>query len=284
MINNAHFFDIDTLIRVDSKVWVVSKKKPSIPIVKITQSEFGLIKRGIYRKYNTPLNISGKSYWLPENLLDELKIKCKNHKVNISDLAFSMQEFMNSSVIDNLDYEILNRHFVHLKNKTDDIYVICSKNNKKNYQTVIKKLEEELLKSGLKIKNYYYLSETFYNRDSDYISHRKVKLLLQHLVGYKTDDDKFLDEEITKYDRIYFYDDEPHSIELVKTSNDIFQFLSKNSDDDLKSNIRKIVTDTEHVIVVNKITNNRMNPIEAKEVVIEWSHVVKTFESFNYRK
>ena len=154
---NSHFFDLDVLINVDSNVWVVSKIKPSVPIIRITQSEFNLINKGVYRKYNSQLEINGKKYWLPENLLNELKIRCKNLKCDISDLSFSMQEFMSSSIIDTLDYDIMLNHFQHLKNSNDDIYVICSKNSKKNYTSIIKKLEDEFLKMGLKIKNYYYL-------------------------------------------------------------------------------------------------------------------------------
>lgn len=283
MIENAHFFDIDTLIKVDSQVWIVSKMKPSIPIIKITQSEFNLIKKGIYRKHNSPLTMSGETYWLPQNLLEEIKIKAKNFKSDITDLVFSMQEFMNPSVIENLDYEILKNHFSHLKNKTDDIYVICSKNNKNNYKIIIKKLEGELEKIGLSIKKYYYLSETFYNRDTDYISHIKVKVLLQHLIGYKTEDNKFVNEELTKYDRIYFYDDEPNVISIAIKANDVFQFLLKETEDSLKSTIKELVTNEELVLVVNKVTNNKINPIDSKEVVIEWYNVIKTFESFKFK-
>lgn len=283
MIENAHFFDIDTLIKVDSQVWIVSKMKPSIPIIKITQSEFNLIKKGIYRKHNSPLTMSGENYWLPQNLLEEIKIKAKNFKSDITDLVFSMQEFMNPSIIENLDYEILTNHFSHLKNKTDDIYVICSKNNKKNYEIIIKKLEGELEKMGLSIKKYYYLSETFYNRDTDYISHIKVKVLLQHLIGYKTEDNKFVNEELTKYDRICFYDDEPNVISMAIKVNDVFQFLLKETEDSLKSIIKELVTNEELVLVVNKVTNNKINPIDSKEVVIEWNNVIKTFESFKFK-
>lgn len=282
MIKKSHFFDIDTLIRIDSQVWIVSKMNPSIPLIKLTQSEFNLIKKGIYRKHDSPLILAGFNYWLPKNLLEELKIKSKNSKVDITDLAFSMQEFMNSSVIENLDYKILVNHFQHLKNKTDDIYVICSKNNKKNYETIISKLEKELENMGLIIKSYYYLSETFYNRDTDYISHRKVRLLLQHLIGYKTDDNKFTNEEITKYDRVYFYDDELGAINLAINCNSLFQSLISNTDDVVKDLIKDVVKSNDNIIIVNTVTHNKMMPFDTKEILIEWSHIVKTYEAFRW--
>ena len=280
MSNVAHFFDLDVLINLNSTIWIVSKTKPSIPVIKITQSEFNLIKKGIYRKYNSPLEINSEVYWLPENLLSDLKVKCKNMKYDITDLAFSMQEFTNSTVIDKLDYDIMLNHFQHLKNTNDDIYVICSKNSKRNYDSIIKKLESEFLKLGLKINNYYYLSETFYNRDVDYIIHKKNRLLLQHLFGLKTDGDKFTNEKITKYDRVNFYDDEIKVIEMVKDSNNLFQALLSKSDDGVKSIVKDIIKSNDNIIVVNQITHNKVNPFVTKEVLIEWSYLTKTFEGF----
>jgi hypothetical protein len=65
--------------------------------------------------------------------------------------------------------------------------------------SIINKIEDKLKDNGLVIKNYYFISETFYNRNEDNISHKKVRLLLQHLIGLKTDDNKFTSEEIEEY-------------------------------------------------------------------------------------
>jgi hypothetical protein len=283
-MEQAHFFDIEALINVNSLIWIVSKHKPSIPILKLTQSEFNLIKKGIYRRHNSPFDISGKTYWFPQNLVDEIKIKAKTKGVDITQLSFSMQEFMNPSVIEHLDYEIYINHFEHLKNTNDKIYVICSKRTRDNYQLIIEKLEEELAKFGLKIENYYYLSQTFYNRDTDYITHKKVRLLLQHLIGYKTNDDKFTDEEISKYGRVYFYDDELGAINLAINSNSMFQTLISNTEESIKESIKEIIRKYDNVIVVNKITHNKMVPFDTKEVIIKWANLVKTYEAFRWNK
>lgn len=280
---NAHFFDIDTLIKIDNSVWIVSKIKPNEPLVKISQSEFNLIKKGIYRKYQSQLRIGNKTYWIPENLLNQIKIKCKLHKCDITDLSFSMQEFMNPELISNLKYEILTDHFYHLKNTSDDIYVICSKNNRQNYEAIIDKVEKALFELGLEIKKFYFISETFYNRDEDDISHKKIRLLLQHLIGLKTDGDKFSDEEITKYDTCYFYDDEIGSINLALNSNSVFEFLLQNTQKDLKSKIKEILKSNQNTIVVNQCTNNKVQPFITKNVNLVYSSIIKTFESFRFR-
>ena len=213
-MRQGHFFDLDVLINIDNKVWIINKMKPSVPIIKLDRSEFNLIKKGVYRKYNQTLVVNGSSYFISEDLMNTIKIRCKNMKCDITDLAFSMQEFMNPSVIENVDFEINFQNFQHLKNTRDDIYVICSKNSERNYTSIINKLKDKLSEYGLTIKNFYYLSETFYNRDNDEISHKKVRMLIQHLFGLRTDGDKFTDEEIIEYDRVYFYDDELNVISL----------------------------------------------------------------------
>jgi len=207
-MKSSHFFDIDTILTVDNKVWIIDKNNPNIPIMKISQSDFNLIRSGIYRSQNSKIDLNGKSYYFPKEIIGKLKIKCKNHKSDISNLSFSMQEFLNKEVIENIDYDINLQNIIHLKNTNDDIYFICSKNNKINYETIIKKIEDKLKENGLIIKNYYFISETFFNRNEDDIAYKKVKLLIQHLIGFKTNVDKFIDEPIDKYDEVRFYDDD----------------------------------------------------------------------------
>lgn len=280
----AHFFDMDVLINVNNKVWIVNMTNPSIPVLKISKHEFNLIKKGIYRKYNEKIKMGNKSYWLPSDLMNSLKIKCKNLKIDITELVFSLQEFINTSIIDDLEFVVNIDNIQHLKNTNDDIYVICSKNVEKNYKKSIDKLTEKMSKLGLNIKKFYYLSETFYNRDKDEIAHKKVKLLLQHLFGFKTNNDKFIDESLLQYDRVYFYDTELNSISLANDSTKMFEYILSNSDDLVKSKIKDIMGISDKVIIVNKVNNNKVNPFQTKENVIEWSNIKKTFESFIYKK
>lgn len=280
---NSHFFDLDVLINIDSGVWIVSKTNPKEPVIRITESEFNLIKKGIYRKFNCPLEMAGQRYWLPENLFNSLKIKCKKLKYDITDLAFSMQEYLNPEVIENLDSTILSHNFIHLKNTNDDIYIICSKAAKNSYDPIIKKLEEKLFEIGLKPKNYYYLSETFYNKNMDDITHKKVRLLLQHLIGRKTDGDKFTEEEITKYSKVYFYDDEPRSIQLAKDVNVMLDSILNKTEEDLSKMIKSDIKNDSPCLVVNQSTNNRVEPYYVSVVPVKVSNLIKTFESFRFK-
>jgi len=52
MINKElAMFDLDnTLWYIKSDIWIIDKNKPGVPILKISQIEFALIKSGIYVK------------------------------------------------------------------------------------------------------------------------------------------------------------------------------------------------------------------------------------------
>ena len=154
----AHFFDLDSILITNAKVWIVDKTIPNIPIMKISQSDFNLIKSGVYRSQGNNIEFGGHTYWISTDLFEKIKIKSKNHRSDISNLAFSMQEFMNKELIENLDYDINLDNVLHLKNSDDDIYVICSKNTQRNHELMISKMEDKLNDNGLKIKKFYYIS------------------------------------------------------------------------------------------------------------------------------
>ena len=281
---NANFFDLNSLITMNSKVWIVNTQTPNKPLIRISKSEFNLLRKGVYKKDNINFDIDGQTYWLSEELFNKIKIKSKNNNVNISELSFSMQEFMNKDIIEKGDFTIHLENIRHLKNSQDDIYVICSKNSKRSYESLIEKLEEKLLEFGLKIKNFYYISETFYNRDRDDIIHKKLKLVLQHIIGLKTADTKFTEEEITKYDEVSLYDDDINTIKLTKGINDVLQFLVKNSDDEIKNKIKEILKMEECELIINQVTFNKVNPFITTKIELNLNKIIKTFESFKYKK
>ena len=276
----AHFFNIDSLIDIDSKVWIVDKSNPNIPIIKISTSDFNLIKNGVYKSQGNKVDYNGQSFWLPTDIFNKLKVKLKLNNGNLGNIGISMQEFLNKDIIDNIDFKINLDNISHLKNKTDDIYIICSKQNKKNYETVLNKLEEGLKEEGLKIKNFYYISETFYNQNDDDIRYNKIKLLLQHLVGYRTHINKFTDEEITRYNTVHLYDNQYDTIKIADEANQVLKSILNKTDDGLKSVIKEDISEYKPVLIVNQITDNELNKKITKKITIDYSNLIRTFESF----
>jgi hypothetical protein len=278
----AHFFDLDTILRVDNKIWIIDVKSPKIPIYKLDQSDYNLIKRGIWRDRGERFNFNGDNYWLPENIANNLKLKCKNLKIDTFNLTFSMQEFFNSEIIGDVDYEINLDLLLPMKNTTDHLYLICSKNNKKNYELILKKIENKFLEMGLDIKDIYYLSETFFNRKNDKIIFNKVKLLLQFLIGLKTDSDKFVNNEITKYDVVNYYDDDLENTNI--DPNDFLKYLYDNTDVVLKDKIMNVINSYNNILNINYISPNKLKRIESKTIVLSLNKIIKTFESFKRKK
>jgi len=114
------------------------------------------------------------------------------------------------------------------------------------------------------------------------MAHKKTRLILQHLVGLKTDDKMFTNEEINKYDTISYYDDDEKTLSMMKDSNNLFSVLLDNSDDIVKDNIRNTIKTSDNKIIIRRVTHNKVNIFDDNEVKIEFSHIKKTFESFNY--
>jgi hypothetical protein len=276
----SHFFDIDTLIKLENQAWVVDKNNPNIPILKISKSDFNLIQSGIYRKQGNKIDFNGKTFWLPTKLVNKLKIKAKTYKTEFSNLAISLQEFLNKDIIEEMSFELNLSVISELKNKTDDIYIICSKQTKRNYQSLIDKFEEKLKEQGLKVKNFYFISDNFYNIDKDEVNFKKMRLLLQHLIGYKTDGNKFIDEEITRYDQVSFYDNNYDTLKITDDINGLLEVVLSNTDKGLKDVIKEDIIDYKPILLVNKINDNHYNKTETKKIILSLSTLIKTFESF----
>jgi len=269
-------------MRVDNMVWIVDKQDPNIPIFKISQSDFNLIRNGIYKSQGNKIEFSGKTYWLPTDLSNKLKVKLKLNNVGLGNIGISMQEFLNKEILDNIEFKVFLENILHLKNKNEDIYIICSKQVKKNYDNIIKKLEKRIIEEGLSIKNFYFLSETFYNQNDDDIRYTKIKLLIQHLIGYKTKVNKFTDEELQKYDNVHFYDNQYDTLKICDEINIVLKSILNKTEDGLRSVIKEDLLEYKPSLIVNKISDNEMNKKSTKMVDIEYSNLFKTFESFRF--
>ena len=275
------FIDLNALLEMESNAWIVDKTNANTPIIKISQSDFNLIRSGIFKKQGNKVDFNGKVNYLPESLMNKIKIKSKSYNVNFSNLGISLQEFMNKSLIEKKDFKINKDLIQELKNEVDDIYVICSNQTKKAYETIIGKIKDEFHKNGLKIKTFYPISENFMNQNEDDIKFKKMRLLLQHLVGYKTDGQKFKDEEITRYDQIFYYDNYNETLKITKEMNNLLEFLLSRSDDGLRSVIKENVSDFRPTLWVHKENENKMNKRTSDKVILYISKIVKTFENFN---
>ena len=277
---NAHFIDIDIILNTDSKPWIIDKSNPNIPLMKMETSDFDLFKSGILRSQNNKISFNGKDFWLSNDFMNKLKIKSKKNKFDISNLGISMQEFLNPDVIENIKFDIDISLFRPIINTNDDIYIICSKNTKSNFEKQISKLEEKLEEIGLKVKKYYYISETFYNKDEDRIAYLKSKLIIQHLLGLKTDGDIFINEEIDNYNQITFYDDDLKSIQMCRYINIVLEKLLLKTDNNIKIIVKDKIKNDDNFLLIKEYTHNKSFRFKEYNTQLEYSNIIKSFEGF----
>lgn len=280
----SHIFDLDTLVQLEQKVWIVDKTNPNIPILKVSKSDFKLIKNGIYKKQGNKIEYNGNIYWLPNEISNKLKVKLKITNSSFENIGISMQEFLNKDIINDIKPTFILDNILHLKNTTDDIFVICSKQVKRNYEGIISKLEDKLREEGLQIKKFYYISETFYNQNDNVIKHSKIRLLLQQLIGYKNDSSSFIDEESEQYNTVHFYDNQFDTLKITDEINPVLKMLLDNTEEGLRSVIKEDLSDNKPTLVVNKVSENQMNKKTTKKTDIQYLKLIKTFESFNFLK
>lgn len=276
----AIFVDLDCLISVSNKAWIIDKSKPNVPIMKISKEDFNLFKNGIFKSQGNRIDFNGKTFWLPTQIFQKLKVKLKNYDSSLANLAISMQEFMNKELIENLDTNINHEFIELLKNKIDDIYIILSKQTKNNYAKIIEKLENIFEQEAIIIKNYYFISETFYNQNEDQILFKKARLFLQHLVGYKTDDKKFTDEELLRYDKIIVYDNNPQIIKLKDEINSLLKSILSNTKDSMVRIIKENIDDYKPSLEFNYYTDNSVNRFIMNKVILDYSNLIRSFENF----
>ncbi len=277
---NAHFIDFDLILEAESRPWIIDKKNPNIPIIKIDRHDFNLFKSGIYKSQGNKITFNGNIFWLSNDFMNKLKVKSKQYKVDISNLAISMQEFLNKDLIENVSFELKLELFNNIVNTNDDIFIICSKNTKENFEKQIQKFESNLKEIGLTVKKYYFISETFYNKDLDDISYVKSKIILQHLLGLKTEVDKLTDDKIDEYNSITFYDDDLKSVTMAKNINSILEKLLIKTDNNVKTLIKDIIKNNDKHLTIKEYTHNKSNRFNEYQTVLEFSNVIKSYENF----
>jgi hypothetical protein len=280
-MNKGVFIDLNVLLEMDNQAWVVDKTKANTPILKISKSDFNLIRSGIYKSQGNKVDFNGRNYYLPTDLMNKIKIKTKSYNIDFGNLGISLQEFMNKDLIDTMKFRINEEFIEGLKNEIYDIFVICSKQTSKSHETILEKIKDEFNRNGLQVKTFYPISENFMNQDDDDIKYKKMKLLIQHLVGYKTDGNKFKDEEITRYDQIHFYDNYSETLKIQKEVNNLLEFILSRTDDGLRSVIKEDVIEYRPILWVHKENENKMNKRVSEKVILNISKIVKTFENFN---
>jgi len=139
-----------------------------------------------------------------------------------------------------------------------------------------------LKEMGLMVKKYYFISETFYNRDLDDISYVKSKIIIQHLLGLKTEVDKLTSDKIDEYNSITLYDDDLKSITMSKNINSILEKMLIKTDNNVKLSVKETLKNNEKILIIKEYTHNRSNRFNEYQIGLEFSNVIKSYENFKF--
>jgi len=283
-IKSAHIFDIEnTLWSVNRQVWIINKLEPNIPLLKLDESDFNLIESGVYRTQDNMVRFNGKEYFLPKDLMEQLKVRIKKERSDIGNLGFSMQEFLDKEIIDSLQFNILSENISHIKNKLDDIYVISSNVVKSKYQKVMRKLDEKMSDMGLNIKEYYLISETYNNQNEDENIFTKGNIILKHLIGLNIKDSQFINEECDKYDNVSYYDSDNYVISCLGSLQSQFEHLFHSSEDSVRDLILERFNNNLK-FNLNVVTTNELNKFIKNEFLLSKPKRLMMFESFSKKR
>lgn len=272
----AHFFDIDLFFKSNQQVRLVDKTKPDNTILKFSKSDYNVLKNKLYLNQDLKLRIDNQYFYFNKPIYDKIKILCKKFNTNPSNLSFDFSEFK-----DELKFEINIDPIKHLFGTKDIVYIICSKMKNPFYEKMIEKLDNILRSNQIKPRDYYYLSEnTTTMNDSDLIRYKKMKIFLQHLVGYKTNDNSFIDEKLTSIDDLYYYNDNRSDISGMSIFNTFFRKILFNTDEYLKDIIIKDTQSKIKTLTTHLVTSNRLNRFETNFYDLSYNNRLRRFKDF----
>ena len=142
---------------------------------------------------------------------------------------------------------------------------------------------------GIEIYKIYFVSDKFFYTHNETISLNKIHRLLEHLIGLKIEDGKFVPFKQDWFNKVYFYDDEKLNIDYANDIQVIFNRIMKETDDDLFKLVIERIKNNEVILINNLITNNEVNLFETTEIKLEEpdkfpikidSEYVKNFNKF----
>lgn len=264
---NIHFFDLDgTLWNIDSKVWILDKEEPHKPIIRLDKFETNKIVTGQYKKDNQKICYNGDEYYISHKIYDKIR---KKKNLPIERLGISWIEFYDNTYINNTKSKFLFNNIKHLRGTDDLVCILTGRAHRDRHPKILNELRLKLQDIGIEIYKIYFVSDKFYNKINDEVSLNKSHILIEHLVGLKIENGKFMPLKQDWFNNIYFYDDERTNIYYANDIQKLFDRVLKNTDDDLFKMVINRLNNHNTVLNNNLITNNDINRFETTQIVLK---------------
>lgn len=272
-MKSIDFFDIDlTLWNTNNKIVVINKQRPEKILFEIPYNELSGLKT-FYKKDNNPVYYNGKTFYLPNKYMNKID--------NINNVGISFRDYndpdMIKKQISKTDY--LMDNIKHLKNTNSDIALLSARSNLNNHRDNIKVLNNKIISVvGRGIKKVYFVNDLDNNLDDDISANRKATIILEHLIGLKIKNERFIPLKQSHYNNVSLYDDMAVNINLVNDLQKVFDICIANSDDYIRDEILNFVDKNDLFYNTYKITNNKIEPfIENKQKLLS-PYIIKRYK------
>lgn len=262
MIKKICFFDLDdTLWQNEYEVWIIDKNSPGKPLVKLNVIDFALIKKGHYRKDKIKLDYNGQVYWISKELSQKIQQRSKSE--NMERFGVSFMPMVDRELLNKSKLQFLTQNIQHLStNKFIDIGILTARSNQRINSDLLNKLRLELNNIGIEIKKIFFVGESV-TKGQNYIN--KIMVLLEHLIGFKIKNGKFVSLKQDWYPSVDFYDDDPQNIFYAKDIQKFFEEVLRKTDDEIFHIIMERLRTTKIVLTNYQVTTNDINKfIESK--------------------
>jgi len=261
------FYDLDgTLWNIKNEdVWIIDKDKPYKPVIVLDNIEFSLIEAGKFRNDELKLDYNGHVYYISKNLFE--RIKKKSGSENLERFGISYIPLVRKEILDKRELDILSSNIEHLRyNKFIDIGLLTARSNQRNHSELINKLRLELKKIGIEISKIFFVGEGSHTQNYRL---KKVYVLLEHLIGLKIKDGRFVSIKQDWYKKVDFYDDDNKNIDYANSCQKFFEELLRNTEDELFRIIIDRLTTNELTLETNLVTDNELNRFRKKIIILK---------------
>ena len=251
------FFDLDgTLWNIkNNDTWIIDKDKPFKPVLILDPLEFSLIQNGKFIKEDLKLDYNGSVYYISKDLFE--RIKKKSGSENLERFGISFIPLVRKEILDKREVDIFTKNIEHLRyNRFVDIGLLTARSNQKNHVELLNGLRIELKKIGIEISKIFFVGEGT-RMGQDY--KKKVFVLLEHMVGLKIKDGKFISVKQDWYKKVSFYDDNAQNIDYANDAQMFFEELLRKTDNELFKIIIDRVASYELTLDTYLVTDNELN-------------------------
>jgi len=267
-VNNkeAYIYDIDgTLIDINVKAWIIDKRMPSIPILKLDPLELFMIQKGAYKKDELVIDYNDTTNYISKELFAKIQ---KKKLITIENLGISFIEYIDDRIFNKVKVNYLIDNIRHLTEITDKIIILTGRYDRKSFAKVLNKLRLQLTDLGIEIWKMHFVGDSTVN--SNNVSTEKVKCLLEYLIGLKIENDEFIPIKQDQFDLIHFYDNEFKNIDYAEDIQLYFeQTLRNTKDDEVYKFVMKRLEKVKPTLELNFITSNELNKFKTTTVSLE---------------